>query len=174
MTRDIINAAGTSIAGVSVWQAQYAYFIYRSIDSFSHLVVGSNRLPAEFDAISQLYARVINASIKEKEFFPAFDEVLEVTEALSALLFCSSLHNRGEFWSLFLLSYDICFGSRRRDGSIGGDSRLEPLFLSFERALADYRESWSAEQGAMSLSHSAIQIREMAHLLALEAQATGA
>ena len=97
-----------------------------------------------------------------------------MTEALSALLFCSSLHNRGEFWSLFLLAYDLCFGSRRHDAAVRGDGRLEPLFVSFERALAGYRESLSIEQSAESLSHSAIQIQEMADMLNMEVQATGA
>jgi endonuclease/exonuclease/phosphatase (EEP) superfamily protein YafD len=159
-------------------QKQYAYFIYRSLDCFSHAVTGTSRDRLHFDRSARLYARIINLLLRNGDALPAFTDVLPACEALNALLFHCCMCHREAFWPSFVLARRLCFAellpaARQADDAEGGHGALAQLF---ERAVEEFGRAQPADAPADDARREqlAIQITELAALLRGEVAAAAA
>lgn len=162
----------TVSAGVSPRQAaQYAYFVYRSLDCFSHLVTGAARSPLEFEATTRLYARTINLLLRHGGSLPDFGDVLPSTEAACSLMFHVSMCDRAIFWPALAQACETMFGDVRRAAAISDAMPAETTALvnAFERAIKEHGLPEATEQPAR-LQHVRMQLLELAerHRLLLE------
>lgn len=127
-------------ASVSPRQAgQYAYFVYRSLDCFSHLVTGISREPREFGPTARLFARTVNLLLRHGDGLPAFDDVLPTTEAACSLMFHVALCDRAIFWPALAQACEAMFGDVRGSAGVAGSMPPETAALvnAFERAIAE-------------------------------------
>jgi hypothetical protein len=165
-----VNSAAS--AGVSPRQAgQYAYFVYRSLDCFSHLVTGATRSAREFDANTRLYARTINLLLRHGGSLPDFGDVLPTTEAACSLMFHVAMCDRAIFWPALAQACEAMFADVRRAAAVPGGLPPETKALvdAFERAIGEHGLSEPAGDEPR-LPHVRLQLLELAerHRLLLE------